>query len=201
ETLVGERLVMDRLRSYSGPMEATQLKTELPGPVVDGMLDAVERHYPLAQRWFRAKAQILGLDRLHLADQYAPVGASRGLDYGEAREIVDASFRRFSGRIADLVDAFFIERRIDAEPRVGKRGGAFCSPVAQDASPYVLMNFTDRMDDAMTMAHELGHGMHFALAGREQTALSAHTGLALAEVPSTFAELLAFDYLMATEAD
>ena len=201
DTLVADRLAMDRLRSYSDPMEATHLRNELDPAAVEGMLAAVERHYPLAQRWFRVKAGLLGLPRLHLADQYAPLGEARGVDYAEARGLIDASFRRFSGRVADLADGFFAERRIDAEPRAGKRGGAFCSPVAQDASPYVLMNFTDRMDDVMTLAHELGHGMHFTLSAQEQTALSFHTGLALAEVPSTFAEMLAFDHLMATESD
>jgi oligoendopeptidase F len=201
DTLVGDRLTIDRLRGYSGPMQATHLRNELPAEVIDRMLDAVERHYPLAHRWFRAKARLLGLDRLSLADQYAPIGEARTLDYQEARAIVDRSFREFSPTIADIVEAFFVERRIDAEPRAGKRGGAFCSPVAQDAAPYVLVNFTDRMDDVMTLAHELGHGMHFVLAAREQTALSAHTGLALAEVPSTFAELVTFDRVMRHEDD
>jgi oligoendopeptidase F len=201
DTLVGDRLAMDRLRGYSGPMEATHLMNELPGPVVERMLEAVEAHYPLAQRWFRAKARLLGLERLTLADQYAPIGETRRVDYPEARGMIDASFRRFSPRIAELAGGFFDERRIDAEPRSGKRGGAFCSPVAQDASPYVLMNFTDRMDDVMTLAHELGHGMHFLLSASEQTALSAHTGLALAEIPSTFAELLTFDHTLAHETD
>lgn len=201
DTLVGDRLAMDRLRSYASPMDPTHLRNELPGEVVDGMLDAVERHYPIAHRWFRVKAGILGLDRLELHDQYAPIGEFRPVDYPEARRLIDESFGRFSPRVATLAGGFFDERRIDAEPRAGKRGGAFCAPVAQDASPYVLMNFTDRMDDVMTLAHELGHGMHFALASERQTALSAGTGIALAEVPSTFAELLAFDHLMATESD
>lgn len=201
DTLVGDRLAMDRLRGYSGPMEPTHLRNELPGPVIDRMLDAVERHYGIAHRWFRVKAGILGLERLELHDQYAPIGEGRSVGYAEARRLIDESFGRFSPRIAGLAGGFFDERRIDAEPRSGKRGGAFCAPVAQDASPYVLMNFTDRMDDVMTLAHELGHGMHFTLASEEQTPLSAGTGLALAEVPSTFAELLAFDHLMATETD
>jgi oligoendopeptidase F len=201
DTLVGDRLAMDRLRGYASPMDPTHLRNELPGPVVERMLDAVERHYGIAHRWFRVKAGILGIERLELHDQYAPIGEGRAVDYSEARRLIDESFGRFSPRIASVAGGFFDERRIDAEPRVGKRGGAFCAPVAQDASPYVLMNFTDRMDDVMTLAHELGHGMHFALASQEQTPLSAGTGLALAEVPSTFAELLAFDHLMATEAD
>lgn len=201
DTLVGDRLAMDRLRGYAAPMDPTHLRNELPAPVVEGMLDAVERHYPIAHRWFRIKAGILGIDRLELHDQYAPIGEARGVDFPEARRLIDASFGRFSPRVAGIAGGFFDERRIDAEPRSGKRGGAFCAPVAQDASPYVLMNFTDRMDDVMTLAHELGHGMHFALAGERQTALSAGTGLALAEVPSTFAELVTFDHLMATETD
>lgn len=201
DTLVGDRLSMDRLRGYTGPMEPTHLRNELPGAVVDGMLDAVERNYPIAHDWFRIKAGILGIERLELHDQYAPIGESRAVAFPEARALIDRSFGRFSPRVAEIAGGFFADRRIDAEPRAGKRGGAFCAPVAQDASPYVLMNFTDRMDDVMTLAHELGHGMHFALAGAEQTALSAGTGLALAEVPSTFAELVTFDHLMATESD
>jgi oligoendopeptidase F len=201
DTLVGDRLAMDRLRGYPGPMEATHLRNELPGPVVEKMLDAVESHYGLAHRWFRVKAGILGLDRLELHDQYAPIGEARSVAYPEARRLIDDSFGRFSPRVAEIAGGFFDERRIDAEPRMGKRGGAFCAPVAQDASPYILMNFTDRMDDVMTLAHELGHGMHFTLASEQQTALSAGTGLALAEVPSTFAELIAFDHLMEVEAD
>jgi oligoendopeptidase F len=201
DTLVADRLAMDKLRGYAHPMDPTHLRNELPGPVVAGMLDAVERHYGLAHRWFRVKAGILGLDRLELHDQYAPIGEGRAVDYPEARRLIEVSFGRFSGRVRDIAGGFFDERRIDAEPRSGKRGGAFCAPVAQDASPYVLMNFTDRMDDVMTLAHELGHGMHFHLASEEQTALSAGTGLALAEVPSTFAELLAFDHLMDVETD
>jgi oligoendopeptidase F len=201
DTLVGDRLAMDRLRHYSSPMQATHLRNELPGEVVDRMLDAVERHYPIAHRWFRVKADILGLERLELHDQYAPVGEFRAVDYPEARRLIDDSFGRFSPRVAGIADGFFVERRVDAEPRAAKRGGAFCAPVAQDASPYILMNFTDRMNDVMTLAHELGHGMHFTLASEEQTALSAGTGIALAEVPSTFAELLAFDHLLSVETD
>ena len=110
------------------------------------------------------KAGILGLDRLELHDQYAPIGEARAVDYPEARG--SSTRRSAASRRAwrELAGGFFAERRIDAEPRSGKRGGAFCAPVAQDASPYILMNFTDRMDDVMTLAHELGHGMHFTLA-------------------------------------
>ena len=201
DTLVGDRLAMDGLRQYDDPMDPTHLRNEVPGPAIEAMMSAVERHYGLAQRWFRVKAQLLGLDRLHLADQYAPLGEARQVLFPEARQIIDASFSAFSPRIGDIAGAFFADERIDAEPRTGKRGGAFCASVAQDAKPFMLMNYTDRMDDVMTLAHELGHGMHFTLSSERQTALSYHTGLALAEVPSTFAEMIAFDHLMATEQD
>jgi oligoendopeptidase F len=201
DTLVGDRLATDKLRGHGDPMDRTHLRNELDGVVVNRMMEAVEAHYALAQRWFRAKAKILGLDGLELWDQYAPIGSGRGVAFLEARNLVETAFGRFSGRIEGVARDFFVERRVDAEPRAGKRGGAFCASVAQDAPAYVLMNFTDQMNDVMTLAHELGHGMHFTLSAERQSALSLHTGLALAEVPSTFAELLTFDHLLETEAD
>jgi oligoendopeptidase F len=201
DSLVGDRLVLDRLRGYQGPMVLTHLRNELEPQVVDAMLAAVERNYGIAQRWFRAKAKLLGIDQLELHDQYAPVGEARSVDYDEACAIVTTAFTGFSGRAATVADELFRDRRIDAEPRAGKRGGAFCSPVSGDADPYIMMNFTDNMGDVVTLAHELGHGMHFALAHAVQTPHSAHTGLALAEVPSTFAEFVTFDHLLADEAD
>ena len=201
DSLVGDRLVLDRLRSYETPITLTHLRNELDASVVDAMLDAVEANYPIAQRWFRAKAGVLGLDKLELHDQYAPVGNARDVGYDEARTIVTTAFDGFAPRVRQVADDLFAEHRIDAEPRAGKRGGAFCSPVAGDADPYIMMNFTDHMNDVLTMAHELGHGMHFELAHAEQTPHSAHTGLALAEVPSTFAEFVTYDHLLAGETD
>ena len=202
DTLVGDRLAMDKLRGYGHFMDPTHLRNELSGEVVDAMLAAVERNYPLAQRWFRAKAEMLGLDVLTLADQYAPiVTESRTVLFDEATRIVSDSFRGFSPLVADMADAFIAERRIDAEPRNGKRGGAYCSPVAQDAQPYVLMNFTDQMNDVLTMSHEFGHGMHFQLGNAHQTALSSDAGIAVCEIASTFAEHITFDYLIRHEAD
>ena len=201
DTLVGDRLAMDKLRGYAAPMDPTHLRNELSAPIVDGMLDAVARNYTLAQRWFVAKAKILGLDTLQLHDQYAPIGTGRAISFDEASEIVTTSFNGFSPRIAQIAQAQIDDRRVDAEPRNGKRGGAFCSPVAQDALPYVLMNWTDQMNDVLTMAHEFGHGMHFQLANERQTALSAGAGIAMCEVASTFAEHITYDYLLANETD
>jgi oligoendopeptidase F len=202
DSLVADRLVSDRLRSYGDdPMAPTHLANELDGAVVGTMMDAVEQRYELAQRWFRAKAGMLGLDVLELADQYAPLGEARAVSYEEGRSLVDGAFAGFSGEVQSIAEAFFREQRVDAEPRNGKRGGAFCAPVAQDADAYVMLNYTDTMNDVLTIAHELGHGMHFQLSHRAQTPHSAHTGLALAEVPSTFAEFVAYDHLLANEDD
>lgn len=201
DTLVADRLSMDRLRSYTGPMEQAHLNNELTAEIVDGMMDAVDRHYPLAQRWFRAKAGILGLDRLTLADQYAPIGDGRTVLFDEGMDLVIRAFSSFSPEMADVATSFINERRVDAEPRTGKRGGAFCSPISDRVRPYVLLNHTDRMADVLTIAHEFGHGMHFQFAFAHQTPLSATTGLALAEVASTFAEQITYDHLLATETD
>ncbi len=201
DSLVADRLVLDRLRDYPDPMASRHLDNELDPAAVEAMMQAIERRYDIAQRWFRHKAELLGLPRLSLGDQYAPLGGGRSVPYEEARAVVDDAFRGFSTDVADVARAFFEERRVDAEPRPGKRGGAFCAPVAQDADPYVLLNHTDTLRDLMTIAHELGHGMHFVYSSRAQTALSTHAPLALCEVPSTFAELVVFDRMLERERD
>jgi oligoendopeptidase F len=201
DSVVADRLAMDRVRSYDGPRAPRDLSNELSREVVDGMLDAVERHYPLAHRWFAHKKALLGVDTMVLGDQYAPLGAGRPIDYREAVETVLASFREFSPRIEKMAFDLFADNRLDAEPRNGKRGGAFCASIAQDAKPFILMNFLGKLDDVRTLAHELGHGMQFELAGERQSALSHHPPLALAEVASTFAEHIVFERQLAQESE
>jgi oligoendopeptidase F len=201
DSLVADRLVDDRLRSYPGPMSQRNLSNELADPAVEAMIEAIESRYDIAHRWYARKAQLLGLDKLALYDQYAPLAEGRSFSYEESRALVREAFARFAPAIERVGEAFFEERRVDAEPRQGKRGGAFCASVAQDSQAFILLNYTDRLRDVMTMAHELGHGMHFTLSAARQTPLSFHSGIALAEVPSTFAELVVFDYLMEHESD
>jgi oligoendopeptidase F len=201
DSVVADRLAMDRVRGYDGPRRARDLANELAPSVVDGMLDAVERHYGLAHRWWALKKQLLGVEPMVLADQYAPLGTGRALDYREAVETVLTSFAEFSPRIERMAHDLFSDRRLDAEPRQGKRGGAFCASVAQDSRPFILMNFMGKLDDVRTLAHELGHGMQFELTGERQTALSHHPPLALAEVASTFAEHIVFERQLAQETD
>jgi oligoendopeptidase F len=201
DSIVADRLTMDRLRGYDAPMAARHLSNELEPAWVDAMMEAIESRYGMAQRWFRGKAELMGVDRLHLADQYAPLGEGRSMPYEEARGIVDDAFGRFSPELTRVTRSVFDERRVDAEPRQGKRGGAFCASVAQDAQPFIMLNHTDTLRDLMTVAHELGHGMHFALSSERQSALSMHAPLALCEVPSTFAELIVFERMLETEPD
>ncbi len=209
DSLVGDRLAMDRMRHYvtpepdskAAPMQPANRSNDLDDAVVDTMIGAVENHYPTAQRYFRLKAKLMGQPKLHLADQYAPLGASPKSDFNEARDLVLGSMRRFSSRVEAILRDFFTDRRIDAEPRQGKRGGAFCSGVAQDRKPMVLMNFTDTIQDAETLAHELGHGLHFTLAAKKQSPFSCDTGMAMAEVASTFNEMVLFDTLLKREKD
>ena len=201
DSVVSDRLAMDRVRGYDGPRAPRDLSNDLPREVVDGMLDAVERHYPLAHRWFAHKQKLLGVEQMVLADQYAPIGGSRSMDYREAVELVLESFGEFSPRIEKMAFDVFADGRLDAEPRNGKRGGAFCASVAQDSRPFILMNFLGKLDDVRTLAHELGHGMQFELAGEVQSALAHHPPLALAEVASTFAEQIVFDRQLEQETD
>jgi oligoendopeptidase F len=165
------------------------------------MLTAIEEAYPIAQRWFRAKAELLGLDTLHLADQYAPTGDPRQFSWDEAVEIVDSSYARFSPRLAEIFRDCLGAGHVDVLPRQGKATGAYCTAVSQTILPYVLMNYTSRLRDVSTLAHEFGHATHNVLSLEAQTWRSHRTGIPMAEVPSTFAQAIADDYLLENETD
>ncbi|HZS30057.1 MAG TPA: M3 family oligoendopeptidase [Gaiellaceae bacterium] len=199
DALVGDRLSVDRLRGIPHPMDPTNRANELDDDVVEAMMRAVEENYPLARRWFERKAQVLGLDKLQLADQYAPVGSDRRVEWDEAVQMVDDSLSDFAPRLGEIFRDCLERGHIDAEPRAGKVGGAYCHSVSKTILPYVLMNYTDRIGDVSTLAHEFGHVVHGTLSLERQTYRSYHTGLALAEVPSTFAQLLAVERLIDAE--
>jgi oligoendopeptidase F len=201
DALVGDRLGIDRLRGYADPMQPTNMTNELDGETVEAMMAATEESYRIARRWFETKAGLLGLDKLELADQYAPISAARSFSWPEAAELVDASFTRFSPRLAEIFRACLAAGHVDAAPRVGKAGGAYCTEVSRHVLPYVLLNYTDQLGDVTTLAHEFGHAVHGALALENQTFHSHRTGLALAEVFSTFTEQLTYDHLLEAETD
>ena len=194
-TLLLEKQVMDRLRRFSRPEASRNLDNEIPDAAVDTMVEVAASNYELVARYYRLKRRLLGLDQLWHYDRYAPLLAEQeSLPFEKAREIVLGAFGQFSPRFAELAEPFFTRSWIDAAPAPGKRGGAFCAGVTPDTHPYVLLNYTGKPRDVMTLAHELGHGLHDCLASR-QNLLNYHPVLPLAETASTFAEMLVFEKL------
>ncbi len=189
------------LRNYKSPMEPTNLGNEIPAEVVERMMSVSEANYPLAQEYFRLKAKLLNMDRLKNTDVYAPVGEiEQRYTFAEARDLVIAAYERFSPEFRDMAAAFFTEGRIDALPRHGKSGGAFCMGMTPRLAPYVLLNFTGNLRDVATIAHELGHGIHFTLSQR-QTMVNYHAPLPLAETASVFGEMLLTRHMLDGETD
>ncbi|HEY3543998.1 MAG TPA: M3 family oligoendopeptidase [Gaiellaceae bacterium] len=201
DALVGDRLTTDKLRGYANPMQPTNMANELDDETVEAMLTAIEESYGIAQKWFRAKAKLLGLEKLALSDQYAPIGDPRRFSWDEAVEIVDSSYTRFSPRLAEIFRDCLDAGHVDVLPRQGKATGAYCTAVSKEILPYVLMNYTNRLRDVSTLAHEFGHATHNVLSLEAQTWRSHRTGIPMAEVPSTFAQSIADDYLLENESD
>jgi oligoendopeptidase F len=195
-TLLAEKMVDDRLRSYPHWLASRNLANEASDESVEALIQAVRGRYELARRWYRLKARLLGVDRLADYDRMASVTAEdESIPWAGAKDIVLESFAGFSPELATTARAFFDERRIDAPVRPGKRGGAFCSYTVPSAAPYVMLNYTSRRRDVLTLAHELGHGLHAALA-RHQGVFHFSTPLTLAETASVFGETLVFGRLL-----
>lgn len=200
-TLVQDKAVEDELRSYATPIDARNLANEIDGDSVESLLSACVARYPLVARYYRLKARLLGIERLADHDRYAPVasaGASRSFE--SARDLVLAAYGDFAPEMAEIAGRFFERGWIDAEIRPGKRGGAFCASTLPELHPYVLLNYTDNLRDVMTVAHELGHGVHQSLAA-EQGLFEQDTPLTTAETASVFGEMLVFRRLMREERD
>ncbi len=194
--LVLDYKVEDEIRGYAGPMHQTQLENEIRQETVDLMMDATERHYPLAQEYFQIKACLLGLPRLKNSDIYAPLpGKTQRVTFDEARELLLKSFLSFHPLFAEIAGEFFQRGWVDAALRKGKYGGAFCSGMTPSLHPYVLMNFTGNLRDALTLAHEMGHAIHFFLS-RKQTLLNFDPPLVLAETASVFGEIIMMQTLL-----
>jgi oligoendopeptidase F len=184
------------LRKFAGPMGSRNLANEIQESTVEALMTAVERHFPMVQRYYRLKGKLLGIDPLHDYDRYAPVFADQpNVDWPRARQVVQESYAAFSPRAGDVIREFFERSWIDAELRSGKRGGAFSSSAVPSVHPYILMNYTDKLRDVMTLAHELGHGLHQYLS-RPVGYLQCDTPLTTAEMASVFGEMLTFRRLL-----
>ncbi len=199
-TLLADKTTDDRLRRYESWLAARNLANEASDESVRALVEAVRGRYEIARRWYRLKAKLLGVEQIADYDRMAVVTSDEvTYTFAQAREIVLDCYASFSGELGDLAKGFFDERYIDAPLRPGKRGGAFCASAVPSVHPYVLLNYTSRRRDVLTLAHELGHGVHFALAAR-QGIFHQGTPLTLAETASVFAETIVFGRLLAEDS-
>ncbi len=183
-------------RQYDDVTLPTHLSNEIAPPTVEAMMQAVERHYPLAQEYFRLKAELLGVERLKNTDLYAPIEtAAEEIPFADAQDLILTAFGNFNEQFAALAREFFQKGWIDAEVRAGKRGGAFCAALSPAHHPYVLCSYTGTGRAVSTVAHELGHGIHYMLA-RRQKFLHYDAPLVLAETASVFAEIVLTQHLL-----
>jgi oligoendopeptidase F len=195
-TLMADKATDDRLRNYDSWVASRNLSNQASDASVQALVDAVVDRYDIPQRWYRLKAEILGVDRLADYDRNASVAeVEQEFTWSQATEIVLDSYGSFSPELADVVRRFLDENWIDAPIRPGKRPGAFCAYTVPSAHPFLLLNWTSRRRDVLTLAHELGHGLHAYLA-REQGIFHQSTPLTLAETASVFGETVTFGRLL-----
>jgi oligoendopeptidase F len=194
-TILAERATEDRLRGYPSWLSSRNLQNDIPDDAVDALVTATIERYDVAQRHFRLRARLLDLPRLTNHDLAAPIfGLPPPLRWDAAAALAVEAFSAFSPLAGERVRRFFAEGWIDAGPRPGKAVGAYCRMRVPGIHPYILMNYAGSRGSALTLAHELGHGLHASL--QEKLGyLNTEIGLTLVEVPSVFAEALAYDEL------
>ena len=197
-TLLADKSIDDRLRHYPSWVASMNLANEASDESVQALVDAVVGRYDIPQRWYTLKARLLGVERLNDWDRMAPVVAGDTAEFAwdEAKDLVLDAYGSFSPEMADVVRRFFDEPWIDAPVRPAKQGGAFCAYTVSSHHPYLLLNWTSKRRDVLTLAHELGHGVHAYLA-RHQGAFHQGTPLTLAETASVFGETVTFGRLLA----
>jgi oligoendopeptidase F len=200
-TLLADKAADDRIRHYDGWLASRNLDNEASDESVQALVEAVVKRYDIPQRWYALKAQLLGVDRIADYDRMASVAdAESQFGWTEARELVLDAYSSFSPELADVAHNFFEQQWIDAPVRPGKRPGAFCAYTVPSHHPYLLLNWTARRRDVLTLAHELGHGLHAYLA-RGQGIFHQTTPLTLAETASVFGETVTFGRLLDSTAD
>ncbi|GBF10846.1 M3 family oligoendopeptidase [Tepidibacillus sp. HK-1] len=187
----GEFITISEKRGYQSPLEKTLLDSRMDQEILDAMLTAMRESLPSFHKFFRKKAELLGYKNgLPFYELFAPMGeVDMKYTYDEAREFIVKNFRTFSDKLANFADRAFAEHWIDAEPREGKRGGAFCSNLHVIKQSRILSNFTGSFSDVTTLAHELGHGYHGSCL-MDQTFLNSHYPMPIAETASIFCETI-----------
>ena len=200
-TLIFDKAVDDRLRAHPHWLASRNLANEASDESVMALIEAVRARFSVPQRWYRLKAQLLGVERIADFDRTAPVLAEDiTFSFSQARELVLDTYEDFSAEAGRVTRRFFDERWVDAPVRPHKRGGAFCAYTVPSVHPYVMLNFTARRRDVLTMAHELGHGLHASLA-QPQGVFHQGTPLTLAETASVFGEQLVFGRMLRAAPD
>lgn len=201
--LAKDKEISDRWRGFADVADSRHLANRVEGEVVDALVSAVRASFPrLSHRYYALKAKWMGVEALDYWDRNAPLpnADKRLIGWDEAKGLVLDAYQKFSPDMASIGQRFFDENWIDAPPREGKSPGAFSHPTVPSAHPYILLNYQGRTRDVMTLAHELGHGVHQVLAG-DQGALMAQTPLTLAETASVFGEMLTFRSVLAGTSD
>ena len=198
-TLVNDHSVNDRLRSYQHIMASRNLSNEIDNKTVRALIDTTVNNFEMVGKYYNLKKKLLGIKKMYEYDRYAPVlSDDKTIKYGDCKNIILEAFGDFSPRMANIARMFFDKNWIDAELREGKRGGAFSHSTVPSVHPYVFVNYGGKMRDVMTVAHELGHGIHQYLS-RKQGYFQADTPLTTAETASVFAEMLVFHKLIETQ--
>ena len=200
-TILLDKSIDDRLRGYPSWISSRNLANETTDEAVDALIEATTSRYDVAQRYYRLKARLLGLGALDHYDRFAPVSTDTAkTPWDEARRIVVDAYSEFSDEAGEIVSRFFDDNWIDGPVRPDKRTGAFCATTVPGVHPYVLMNYTGDRRSILTLAHELGHGLHGVLA-QPLGLFNSSTPLTTAETASVFGEALTFDVLLAGEDD
>ena len=189
------------LRGFTSPISVRNTINDLPDEVIDTLLDVTRKNIGVFHRYFRLKAQKLGMEKLRRYDIYAPLAESdKRYTFQEAADLTFEAFERFDPKFARLAKRVFDEGHVDSEVRKGKMGGAFCSTLGPDLTPWVMLNYQGKSDDVSTMAHELGHAIHSMMA-EEHSLFTQHACLPLAETASTFGEMTLTDLMLERETD
>ena len=203
-TLALDKATSDRRRGYASWISARNLSNKASDDVVEALVATVTRNYGLVARHYELKRALLGYEELYDYDRYAPLNLKESEAFyvwEQARDIVLDAFDNFSPQMKTVAQQFFERNWIHAPVLPDKRGGAFAAPTVASANPYVFLNYLGDTRDVTTLAHELGHGIHMYLSGKEKGLFALYTPLTTAEMASTFAEMLVFQDLMAAEDD
>ena len=201
-TLLLDKSTNDRLRNYPTWISARNLDNEASDESVQALVDAVVSRYDIPQRYYALKARLLGKERIADYDRLAPISSDSSFTpWDEARQIVTDAYTDFSPKVGSVIEGFFSKGWIDAEPTANKTPGAYCMTTIPWCHPYVLMSYTGDRRSILTLAHELGHGLHGHLAGEKLSLYNADTPLTMAETASVFGEALTFGTLLSREDD